>query len=132
MCVYWGFPVGSAGIESTCNAGDLGLIPDLERYPGKGTCYPLQYSGLENSIDCIVHGVTKSQTQLSHSHFHRVHTLFFFFFFFCISVIFLKAMGIVSTIMYISGNQTTPAQFCCCYVYYTCSCLFSVFSKLIL
>ena len=50
------------GKESTCNVGDLGLIPGLERYPGEGNGYPLWYSGLENSIDCIVHGVAKSQT----------------------------------------------------------------------
>ena len=62
-----GFPCGSAGKESTCNAGDLGLIPGLGRFPGEGKGYPLQYSGLENSMDCIVHGVTKSQltTQVS-------------------------------------------------------------------
>ena len=41
-----GFPSGSAGKESTCNAGDLGLIPGLGRFPGEGNGYPLQYSGL--------------------------------------------------------------------------------------
>ena len=60
-----GFPYGSADKESACNAGDLGLIPGLGRSPGEGNGYPLQYSGLENSMDCIVHGVTKSQPQLS-------------------------------------------------------------------
>ena len=64
-----GFSCGSAGKESTCNAGDLGSIPRLGRSPGEGKGYPLQYSGLENSIDCIVHGVTKSQTRLSDFHF---------------------------------------------------------------
>ena len=54
-----GFPDGSAGKESACNVGDLGSIPRLGR-EGKG--YPLQYSGLENSMDCIVHGVAKSWT----------------------------------------------------------------------
>ena len=63
-----GFPCGSAGKESACNAGDLGLIPGLGRSPGEGNGYPLQYSGLENSTDCIVHGVTKSQTRLSDFH----------------------------------------------------------------
>ena len=53
---------GSAGKESTCNEGDLGLIPGLGRSPGQGNGYPLQYSGLEKSMDCIVHGVAKSQT----------------------------------------------------------------------
>ena len=63
-------PSGSAGKESTCNAGDLGSILGLGRSPGKGKGYPLQYSGLENAMDCIVHGVTKSRTRLSHFHFH--------------------------------------------------------------
>ena len=58
-----GFPCGSAGTESACNA-DLGSIPGLGRTPGEGKGYPLQYSGLENSMDCIVYGVTKSRTQL--------------------------------------------------------------------
>ena len=57
-----GFPCGSAGKESACNEGDLGSIPGLARSPGKGKGYPLQYSGLENSMDYIVHGVTKNQT----------------------------------------------------------------------
>ena len=57
--VFLGFPWGSAGKEYTCNAGDLGLIPSLGRSPGKGKGYPLQYSGLENSMNCIVHGVLK-------------------------------------------------------------------------
>ena len=64
-----GFPCGSASKESTCNVGDLGSIPGLERSPGEGKGYPLQYSGLKNSMDCIGHGVTKSQTQLSDFHF---------------------------------------------------------------
>ena len=59
-----GFPGGSAGKESACSAGDLGLIPGLERSPGEGNGYPLQDSGLENSMDRIVHGVTKGQTRL--------------------------------------------------------------------
>ena len=59
-----GFPCGSAGKQSACNAGDLGSIPGLERCPGEGKAYPLHYSGLENSKHCIVHGVTKSQTWL--------------------------------------------------------------------
>ena len=51
-----------AGKESACNAGDLGSTPGLGRSPGEGKDYPLQYSGLENSMDYIVHGVTESQT----------------------------------------------------------------------
>ena len=56
------FPGGSAGKESACSAADLGLIPGLGRSPGEGKGYPLQYSGLENSMDCILHGVTESCT----------------------------------------------------------------------
>ena len=65
-----GFPDSSAGKESACNAGDLGLIPGLGRSSGEGTGYSLQYSGLENSMDCIVHRVAKSWTLLSDFHFH--------------------------------------------------------------
>ena len=68
--VFLGFPCGSAGKESSCNVGDLGSIPGLGRSPGEGKGYPLQYSGLENSIDCIVYGVSKSWTQLSDFHLH--------------------------------------------------------------
>ena len=58
-----GLPLcGSAGKESTCNAGDLSSIPELGRSPGEGKGYPLQYSGLENSMDCIGHGLSKSWT----------------------------------------------------------------------
>jgi len=60
--VFLGFSCGSAGKESACNVGDWGSIPGLGRFPREGKGYPLQYSGLENSMDCIVHGVTKSQT----------------------------------------------------------------------
>ena len=58
--MFLGFPGGSDGKESTCNAGDLGSIPGLERSPGGGKGYSLQYSGLENSMDCIVHRVAES------------------------------------------------------------------------
>ena len=57
-----GFPCGLAGRESSYNAGDPGSIPGLGRSPGEGRGYSLQYSGLENSMDYIVHGVPKSQT----------------------------------------------------------------------
>ena len=63
------FPGASAGKESTCSVGDLGSIPGLGRSPGEGKSYPLQYSGLENSMDSIVHAIAKSQTQLSIFHF---------------------------------------------------------------
>ena len=65
-----GFPCGSADEESACNVGDMGLIPGLERTPGEGKGYPLHYSGLENSMDWVVHGVTQSRTRLSDFHFH--------------------------------------------------------------
>ena len=55
-----GLPAGSAGKESVCNAGDLALIPGLGRSPGEEDGYPLQYSGLENSMDTIAHGVAES------------------------------------------------------------------------
>ena len=64
-----GFPGVSPGKESTFNARDLGWIPGLGRYPGEGIRYVVQYSGLENSMNYIVHGVTKSQTELSDFHF---------------------------------------------------------------
>ena len=67
-----GFPCGSASKESTCNVGNLGSILGLRRSPGEGKGYPLQYSGLENSMDCIVRGgLKKSDTterlSLTHS-----------------------------------------------------------------
>ena len=67
-----GFPCGSAVKESTCNVGDLGSIPGLGRFLGEGQ-YPLQYSGLENCMDCMqVHGVAKSWTQLSEFHKKKI------------------------------------------------------------
>ena len=73
--VFLGFPCGSAGKESTCSVGDLGEIPGLGRSPEEGKGYPLQYSGLENSMDCIVHGVAKSWTRLSDFHFHFLNIM---------------------------------------------------------
>ena len=57
------------------NVGNLGSIPGWERSPGKGKGYPLQYSGLENFMDFIVHGVAKSRTQLSDLHLHSLALL---------------------------------------------------------
>ena len=62
LCSRKGLPCGSAGKESACNAGDLGLIPGLGRSRGEGKGYPQQYSGLESFMDCIVHGVAVSDT----------------------------------------------------------------------
>ena len=64
-----GFPDSSVGKEFTCNAGDPGSIPGSGRSAGEGIDYPLQYSGLENSMDCNIHGVAKSWTRLSDFHF---------------------------------------------------------------
>ena len=70
MYTYHCFPCGSAGKESACSEGDLGLIPRLGRAPGEGKGYVCQYSGLENAMDCIVHGVVNSRTRLRDFHFH--------------------------------------------------------------
>ena len=80
-------PHSSVGKESTCNAGDPSWIPGSGRSPGEGKGYPLQYSGLENSVDNIAHGVTKSRTRLNDFQFHflasvgsfRLSPFFFFF-----------------------------------------------------
>ena len=86
------YPCGLAGKESACNVGDLGLIPGLRTSPGEGKGYPLQYSSLENSMDCTVHGVAESDTteQLSlspamygnASYFTSLTTVGFFLFHF--------------------------------------------------
>ena len=67
--VFLGFPCGSAGKESACSVKDLGSIPGLETSPGEEKGKMLQYSGLENAMDCIAHGVAKSPTRLSNFHF---------------------------------------------------------------
>ena len=84
VCVsHLGFPWGSAGKESACNVGDLGLILGLRRYPGEGKGYPLQYSCLENSkyrgaYWATVHGFAKNWTRLSAFHFHFGFSLLVF------------------------------------------------------
>ena len=67
--VFLGFPCGSAAKESACNVGVLGLIPGLGTCPAEGNGNQVQYSGLENSTDCIAHGVSRSWTRLSDFHF---------------------------------------------------------------
>ena len=67
-----GFSSGSAGKESACNVADLGSNSGLGRSPGKEKGYPLQYSGLENSMDYIDHGVAKSWTRLSGFHLLQI------------------------------------------------------------
>ena len=81
-----GFSGGSAGKESACSVGNLGLIPGLGSSPGEEKGYTLQYSGLENSMDCIIHGVAKSRTRLSnfHSHPSPLVTMFAFYVRFCL------------------------------------------------
>ena len=73
--MFLGFPCGSAGKESAYSEGDLGLSPGLGRSPGEVKGYPLQYSGLENAMDCIVHGVAKNHTRLSDFHFHAYYNV---------------------------------------------------------
>ena len=68
-----GFSDSSVGKESDCNAGGSGLIPGLGRSPREGKGYPHQYSGLESSMDCIVHEVAKSRTGLSNFQLTEVH-----------------------------------------------------------
>ena len=66
--IFLGFPNSSAGRESAYNVGDLDSIPGWERSPEERKGYPLQYSGLENSMDYTVHWVSKSRTQLNNFH----------------------------------------------------------------
>ena len=61
FCIL-GFPDNSVGKECACKEGDLSFIPGLGRSSGEGNSYPLQYSGLENSMDCTVHGITELLT----------------------------------------------------------------------
>ena len=68
-----GFPGSSAGKESACSAGGSSSILGLERSPGEGISYPLQYSGWENSMDSIFYGVAKNQTQLRDFHFLKLY-----------------------------------------------------------
>ena len=75
ICLLLGFRGGSAGEESACNAGDLGLTSGVGISPGEGNGYPPQYSGLEKSMDCMAHVVAKSRTRLSDFHFHFLSLL---------------------------------------------------------
>ena len=95
--VVLGFPCDSAGKESACNAGDLGLIPGFGRSSGEGKGYPLQYSGLENSMDCIDQRVAKSRIWLSDFPFHtiswtRQDYVLFIFYFYSESLLIFKRM----------------------------------------
>ena len=66
----------SIELVTACNAGDLGSVSGLGRAPGEGKGYPVHYSGLEKSMDCIVHGVPKSQTRLNNFHFNEYSVQF--------------------------------------------------------
>ena len=98
-----GFPCGSAGKESACSPGNRGLIPGLGRSPGEGKGYPLQYSGLENSTDCIVHGVAKSWIQLSIFHFH-------FFMYICIYLASVESACSAGDVGLIPGLGISPGE----------------------
>ena len=74
-----GFLYDSAGKETACNEGDLGSIPGLGRSPGEGKGYPFQYSGLENSMDCISHGGNKESDTTERLSLSSDYLRFFFF-----------------------------------------------------
>ena len=103
-----GFPCGSAGKESACNAGDLSSLPGLGRYSGEEKGYPLQYSGLENFMDSIVHGVTKSWTWLSDFHYKKLFIIRIMYNLFsrCVHV-----WSVVSNSLRLHGLQ--PARLLC-------------------
>ena len=77
MPFFLGFPGGSAGKDSAWHEGDLGLMSGLGRSLGEGNSCILQYSGLENSMDCVVCGIIKSWTRLSDFHFHGLYFVYF-------------------------------------------------------
>ena len=97
-----GFPCGSVGKEYACKAGDLCSIPELGRSPGEGKGYPLQYSGLENSTDCTVHGDAKSWIRLSDFQFH--------FHLICVNKVF-PALGLpkLALAFLVSMHQPSPS-----------------------
>ena len=117
--VFLGFPCGSAGKESACNVGNLGSIPGLGRSPGEGKGYPLSYSGLENSMDCIVHGVAKSRTRLSDFHFQLVSTNLILLFYLsppCLSFFFLILFifKLYITVLVLPNIKMNPPQVYMC------------------
>ena len=98
-----GFPGGSAGKESACNAEDLRSILGSGRSLGKGNSYPLLYAGLKNSVDCRVQRVTKSRTQLS--------DFFFFFQSFTGSVYVLSHVQLFATLWTLAGQAPLSMRF---------------------
>ena len=100
-----GFPCGSAGKESACNERDLALIPVLGRSPGEGKGYPLQYSCLENSRDCIGYGVAKSWSRLRRKAMTNLNRI-------------LKSRGIILlTKVYIMKAMVFPVVMCRCEIW---------------
>ena len=99
------FLISSAGKESACNVGDLGSIPGLGRYPGERKGSPLQCSGLENSMDCVVQGVAKSQTTLRLS-----LSLFFSYSLLELKLVFSCPQTGIYTIVF-TGSQTLGLNF---------------------
>ena len=91
-------PCCSSGKEFPCNGRDLGWVPEWGRSAGGGQGYPIQYSGLENFMDCI--GVTKSQTQLSNFHFSQYYT---------IVAGWICSCGIINTEGWLNFKQTLTA-----------------------
>ena len=107
LLLYWASLV--AGKESLCNVGDLGSFPGLGRSPGEGKGYPLQYSGLENSMDYVVQGVAKSRTRVSDFHF----LLFWSFIILLIVPLTLQRCSfslILSEIMLIDNSLALPSM----------------------
>ena len=100
-----GFPGGSDGKESACNERDLALIPVLGRSPGEGKGYPLQYSCLENSRDCIGYGVAKSWSRLRRKAMTNLNSI-------------LKSRGIILlTKVYIIKAMVFPVVMCRCEIW---------------
>ena len=115
-----GFPCGSAGKASACNVGDLGPIPGLGRSPGEGKGYPLQYSSLEKSMDCIVCGVTKIWTRLSDFHFSTRHLSLYFFL--CMEELIVGILGLL-----VSPGRTWVSFYHCSVVLVPVSCFCCMF-----
>ena len=90
--LFLGFPGGSDGKESACHVGDLGSVPGLRRSPGGEHGNPLQYSGQENSMDYLFHGVAKSWTWLSGLIFIRFYVIICWWTFRLFSIFYLLWM----------------------------------------